>query len=470
MPAQTIEDGLRYSKSNAMISARTGGLGVSYMGITDDYASVYYNPAGMTLINRSEFNVGFGFQVNATEGDYYGQKGNYASGDGYLSNIGFVTPLNTSGKKSAFGVGHFYENNFKSIFGVEDANHSKSFIDFEAKNGESPTSNYPNWTYELYLSEKSADGLSYNTEYNGDNSMKEYVSHNGGIHNIVGAYATDLTDVVSMGFSMTVKYGTFEYFREYIETPNSMNYTPVEGRTLDRLTITDYYNSHPIGITGKIGFQAKAGNHFRFGMAIELPTFYSFEEEYGSTYEAKFNEGGRVTWSPYKDFPTDTSFYEYSMITPFVYSAGASFNMAGVTVTAGMEFSDPGQLKFLDGGSELSDLNRAVSEELQPQIKWGAGAEWQIPVAPVSIRASVESATTPYFNNSDYDLPSYEYMSFSGGASFYFGKSVRFDIAGRYTAREDYVNLWSNPDANIYNGYYTKQIPFNVTFGLTYRF
>jgi hypothetical protein len=43
--AQSIEDALRYTKTNGYITPRAAGLNVSYYGISDDLAALAYNPA-----------------------------------------------------------------------------------------------------------------------------------------------------------------------------------------------------------------------------------------------------------------------------------------------------------------------------------------------------------------------------------------------------------------------------------------
>ncbi|MDA3843733.1 MAG: hypothetical protein PF588_05105, partial [Candidatus Kapabacteria bacterium] len=79
--AQFIEDALRYSRTPAYSTARAGGLGVAYHGVSDDLAAIQFNPAGLSLIPKSEFSVGFGFRKNTTETDFLGNTQSFKSND-----------------------------------------------------------------------------------------------------------------------------------------------------------------------------------------------------------------------------------------------------------------------------------------------------------------------------------------------------------------------------------------------------
>lgn len=465
LTAQTAEDGLRYTKTDGLVTSRAGGLGISYLGISDDNAAMSYNPAGMTLVPINELNFGFGFMLNSSESRYRGTVDNYAAGDGYVTNLGIVSPIVSSRNKSAFGLGYFYESNYKSIFGFSAYNPDNSLIEFETKNGPQVQDNANNWAYELYLANPDEAGNIYQTEYTGDIDQENYTRNDGGMHNLTGSYAFNLTRDIALGFNLTMKFGRYEYYREYFETPLSTNYTPIEERILRQMTLEEFYNTDAVGITGKIGLMATPGKHFRIGVTVDLPTYLSFEESYGKFYRADFTNGSFASWSPYSNYPDDTLYYDYSLLTPFVYSAGASFNAAGVTLTTGIEFQDPTQLNFFEGADELDELNRQMELDLSPQLKWGVGAEWEIPFIPASIRAGVEGLTTPYADESGMN-----YLAYSGGMSYYVGKSVRLDIAAKYMQIENEYMLYGGNNTGYKEMYSLTESPFNISFGMAYRF
>src|SRR5258708_1085372 len=106
--AQLIEDAVRYTNPDAPISPRVGALGVSYFGISDDGSAIFYNPAGLQFIKKSEVSAGFGVtntELNSSYGYYndnnslgtYKTAGmpieqqNFHNNSQYLTNFTYVT-------------------------------------------------------------------------------------------------------------------------------------------------------------------------------------------------------------------------------------------------------------------------------------------------------------------------------------------------------------------------------------------
>ena len=86
--SQFIEDALRFSQPNSIITARAGGLGTAFHGVSDDFSALYYNPAGLSLMQKRELTFGFGFLRNTTETDYHDVVMDLSANDAYLSHFG----------------------------------------------------------------------------------------------------------------------------------------------------------------------------------------------------------------------------------------------------------------------------------------------------------------------------------------------------------------------------------------------
>nr|HPO62130.1 hypothetical protein [Candidatus Kapabacteria bacterium] len=93
--AQSIEDALRYTRNNGYITPRAAGLNVSYYGISDDLAALAYNPAGLSLIGKTELSFGFGFSTFSTETNFLNNKIPFNSNDEYITHAGLAVPFKT---------------------------------------------------------------------------------------------------------------------------------------------------------------------------------------------------------------------------------------------------------------------------------------------------------------------------------------------------------------------------------------
>jgi hypothetical protein len=460
LKAQTVDDALRYAKPNGIITARTAGLGVSYHGVLDDMGTLFYNPAGLALISMTELSLGFGYENNKSQTDYLNIVNDFAVNKGYISNIGLVTPVYGASKNAALGIGYFYESSFNGTQEFDVYNQNSSIIANETYNG--PQREYDNWAYELYLADFQGDKLV--TNYNGDMQQNNYVEQTGGIHNLTGGFGIELSDYLALGLSINTKWGSFHYFRDYRETDkNNIHQETIDGRELKELRLVESYDSDIFGISGMLGLQAKIDKFMRASIGIQLPTYYGFNEEFGKTYYADFVDGTKSWWRPYPDETNPTT---YSLTTPFIYSAGLSGNIVGLTITAGIEYCDVTQLTFRDAATELTDVNREIQRVLTPQTKYGFGLEYQIPGIPLTIRGNYENASTPYKDNS---LKS-NYTNLALGAGVILGGNIRLDAVVRWSDYSTKGINYGYSDEPYYSEYTINTTPLNVSLGLTYRY
>ncbi|MEI6089193.1 MAG: hypothetical protein WCR42_01960 [bacterium] len=460
LSAQTVDDALRYARPNGMVTARTAGLGVSYHGILDDMGALFYNPAGLALIPKTELSVGFGYESSKTQTNYLNVLTDYPVNKGYLSNIGLITPVYGASKNAALGIGYFYESSFNGTQSFDVYNPSSSIIADESYNG--PQKIKQNWAYELYLADFQGDKLA--TDYKGEVQQNNFVEETGGIHNITGGFGLELSDYLSMGMSVIGKWGSYHYYRDYRETDkNNMHQIPILGKELKSLQLEQFQDSYIAGISGMIGLQGRIGKYMRAAVGVQLPTYYGFNEEYSTTYYADYTDNTNAWWSPDS---LETMATTYSITTPFIYSAGFSANVVGLTITAGVEYCDVTQLVYKNGVSELTSVNRDIKTDLTPETKYGLGLEYQIPGIPLTVRGSYENTTNPYVDNS----PNSNYTNIAFGAGVYLGENIRLDAVIRWSDYSTKRVNYGTFDTQYYSDYSIKNTPLNVTVGLTYRY
>lgn len=59
MKAQIPGDALRLATPGVGVGARALGIGNAYIGVSNDYSALYWNPAGLAQATHGEFQAGF---------------------------------------------------------------------------------------------------------------------------------------------------------------------------------------------------------------------------------------------------------------------------------------------------------------------------------------------------------------------------------------------------------------------------
>jgi hypothetical protein len=457
--SQYVEDALRYSKPNGMISARVAAMGVSYNGLIDDIGALLYNPAGLTLIGKSELSLGLGFTRNSAETNYLNTNDLFKTNNEFITNLGLASAFKINNKKAAIGIGYFLESDFENSMKFNAFNPNSTYINSEATYG--PQTKDQNWASWLYL----ADSVNskFITPYNDSLNQKSFIKESGGLHNITGAMAFDVNENVTLGMSISGKWGTYKYRKEYSESDDN-NYfanTFIEGHNFSKLESIQDLSQKVSGITGAIGVQARFENFMRLSASIKFPTWYQFDENFNVRNTASYTNNYK---SEYFEYNGDNS---YNMTSPFVYSAGVSVNGMGLTFAVGVEYTDVTQIEFSDAISEVMSLNSVIIQELVGQTTWGFGLEYDPQIIPIVGRISFSRTTSPYFK----DIPNANKSDFAIGAGVYLSQNVRLDGVFKWTDyAEQRTNYYETGVLANSANYILKNAPLNIGFTITYRY
>lgn len=481
--SQSMEDGLRLMQSNSYISARAGGLGVSYYGISDDYSAMFFNPAGLSLVSRPEFTFGLGFTRNNTETSFINNKTEFNSNDAYITSAGMAIPFRTKIGNAAIGLGYALESNFDNNIKY-NAYNTKSTMTGYYTNSATPSSDtnmiYDNLPGYLVLAGYNKDGNNkLYTLINNNLMQSAFVQEEGGIHDIAFSAAFDLNEYVSVGATIIGKFGNYKYIREFIESDINNyytdkdtiyfympNYTDKSKLDFDRLTVDENIEQSISGISGSVGVQGRFKNFLRYGVTIKFPTYYSIDENWSQEASARFDDGYESTY-PYQNKGENS----YSITTPFIYSAGVSVNSYDLTISGGIEYTDASQLSFSKALKAMEKFNLSIVQQLVGQFTWSVGAEYMIPLTPLEIRASYSSTSSPY--NENIDGADLSVIAF--GAGIYLAPNIRLDGMFR-TSKFSQIrtNYGLNTDADFYDettgkSYLYTAKPWDVSLQLTYR-
>jgi len=440
--AQFIEDGLRLGEVNSVISARAAGLGVSYIGINDDGASLRINPAGLSLLPTDELSFGFAFRNLQTETQYNGQSFDQTPTNSfYLSNIILAIPID---EDNTMAIGYFNEaqNDMRIEYNTFNENPNSSIFSQKQQLG-----------FDLYLAPDRFNPLVTDSVRQDNFTIIE-----GGKHSIYFGGAFKVHENISFGFNIAPKWGSITTDRIYSEfdATNKYNQPSQDFSTVDfnSFEMTEFLRQDYTGVTGAIGFQVNYSDFLRFGGNVEMPSYYLVEESYGASYAAFFDQDAPVDLS--EEFEN-----EYSVITPPVFSGGVSLHFLGTTVTAGISYADYSQMEFDADDYSLVDLNRDILRQLKGKTTYGVGAEYQFPALPLTARVSYEHFVSPFYE----DGPEASGSTYAIGGSLLVGEQTSVDGVFRY---RDYNFVSVFPGGN--NFITNVEQPLTIAIGLTYRY
>ncbi len=455
LKAQYIEDALRFAIPNGMITPRVANMGVSYYGLVDDIGALMYNPAGIGIIRKSELSIGMGFTRNSSETEYLDIKNLLNTNDEYITHAGIVVPFDMEDSKASIGIGYFLESNFENNMDYGAFNPNNSYIkDYVANK---PSNKEDNLMYQLYLTDPEGGYSPIQDSL----AQKGTVTETGGIHNFTGAISFDLSDNVSLGGSIIGKWGTYNYNRVYSEEDiynkynfnDDVNWTNID---LNKMTIDETIKQEISGITGSIGIVGRIEKFMRISANIKFPTYYEITEKFSQNGKAEFDNQDIRQYG----YEGETS---YKVKTPFVYGGGVSLHAAGLTFSAGVEYTDASQIEFSDATLEVESLNKNIIRDLVGQTTWGFGLEYKLPWIPAEVRTSYSSTTSPY--SQDISNASINYFSIGGGV--YLSTNVRLDGVFRWM---DHSEVRSNYPSGLINNYVLSNKPLNIGFQITYRY
>lgn len=462
LQAQMIEDALNMSISNTYITPRAGGLGIAYYGISDDFASIAYNPAGLALIGKGEISFGFNINPNSTETEFLANNMNTFSTNIYLTNLGIILPFKTNLGNATLGIGYYMESNFNNTMEFGALNPYSTYIQYTAeesrKRGWGIAENFA--TY-LWLADDN-----YDTPIKKGLFQEAMINEKGGIKDFSGAIALELSENLTVGFTLTGKWGNYNYLREYIETDINNIYNEFIYRNENGKLVFDNVDFHHLkvdesvdqdisGVTASLGLMGKIENFVRIGFTLKFPSYYEVNENFSQTAIAYFDNGDiRDTMYLFSNY--------YKIITPWIFSGGISFNIEGLIATAGIEYTDLTQMEF-SGESNLELLNLDIKKQMTALIKYGAGLEWQTPFLPVDLRVGFSYTTPPYSSS----FKGEERIGLSFGTGIYLQNNMRLDLVAEY---QQYKKLWNIYGNSSETKLYFTQKPINIGIQLIYRY
>ncbi len=386
-----------------------GSKGISQAGanvaMSNDYYSLYWNPAGLTLLQKSQFVLDISHQSYNNEAVFAGSSTDETWRYTRLRSIGFAIPLPTTRGSAvlAFGYNRIHEMDQNLIFsGFNTASNGLSFSEISGTD----TLDFP---------------------FDKDLQQTEHVLNEGSIGQWSFGGAIALSPKVNVGISFDFINGSTEYQWDYLQEDTQNNFSVFPGDyysyELIRIVNTDY---SAFGI--KTGANIQISPALKAGINVGLPVTYTVEENYGENDILTYDDG-------YEDaYDYGNGRYKYKIKMPFYFDAGLAFTGKLLSVEAGMRYRDWSQLRFeteddgvesIAGDNELLALNNDIADQLRATVNYHLGGEIAIPAYGLKIRGGYAYKPVP-LKDMDTDMDR-KYFTF--GLAYEADQYVTFNLS-----------------------------------------
>ncbi len=436
--AQFSEDALRYSGRGNGSGSRALGMGNAYIGVSDDYSASVWNPAGLAQMRRLEVMGGISSTGMSNESTFRGIKKSSDVSAAALDNVGFVFPFPTVQGSLVFAFGFNRVSDFASTVQFEGFNDQSSII---------PTLYQSQASYDVPYNVYLTNTAGYSAVQKNVNQRGE-VKEGGSLGQWSFAGAIDIEENISLGVSLNVYSGKYDYTRNFAEedTRNIYNNTsaglPADSAYLrfNKFYLDNFITSELNGSNITLGLMYRS-ELFRAGIIAKGPTSIKVQETYSDDGESVFdnNGGSWATSNPAKTYSTPVSNNEYGVSSPWSFGAGASIYLQPeLLIAADVEYTDWTQIEWSDNPG-LEKKNTQLQAVFRPVTNIRIGAEFDVPFTDLKVRAGYMMNPSPYKN----DPSAFDEKVLTGGAGLFLQRNVVLDAAFAYGTLKSYRNEYS---------------------------
>lgn len=437
--AQFLEDAARYSNRGNGIGSRAQGMGNAFIGVADDYSAAHWNPAGLAQMRRLEFAGGITSYGMTNEATYLGNVTTASTTATGIDNLGFVFPFPTVRGSLVFAFGYNRIADYASTLNSTGYNTQSSIIP-SLYDGDA---NY-DIPFNVYLTNPSG----YTSIQKNVNQIVT-IKEGGSLGQWSFAGAVDVEENFSIGISLNVYSGTFDYTRDYVEEDINNMYNNAQANLprdsaylrFNKFYLDNYLSSEITGAGFTFGFMYR-GDAYRIGMTAKSPTALTIKETYSDAGESVFDPTG--SWlngsAPVTQYSYDAT-NEYGISSAWTFGVGASvYLLPQLLVAADVEHTDWTQVEWTDNPA-LERGNVALQSQFRASTGYRFGAEFDVPGTDIRLRGGYSVNQSPYKG----DPGSYDQVLYTAGAGIFIQRNVLLDGAIGFGSSEAFRNQYKIP-------------------------
>ncbi len=448
LKAQLPEDALRMSNTHPSGTAREQAIGGAMGSLGGDISANYINPAGLGFYKTGELLISPGWTFNSSNTGYLTSNMNGPSVNNFLlSTSGFVYGWTTDpGKSSAISLavnrsadfnGHIVyqgKNNYSSgadTYGEEFDASGLSLDQAFTTPGLSYGTRMALYTYLIDTSQGGFGATVVQPDKvlaaGGQLDQSTDIRTSGGITEIALGIAGSSKDKWYWGLSIGIPIVNYQRTTQYKESDLSGN----TNNDFAAYTYTEYYSAKGGGVNARLGAIYRPNLHWRIGLAVHTPTFYSITDHLSASMVTN-TEGYAGVISINSDtldqIQNAGNSLEYDLQTPWHFLLSGSYIFPGAVtdgkmgfITTDIEYVANKSSRFsfpLDDNGNQPDnsyfdpLNNTIKSYYRNTLNFRLGGEFK--VNEMAYRIGSSYSTNPYSSG---DLKANR-TTFSGGIGY----------------------------------------------------
>ncbi len=450
--AQNEVDALRQAQRGNGVGARALAIGPAYSAISDDYAAVFFNPAGLGQIKRFEATLGFDFFNYSTDALYLNTSNTAAKSGNTLNSIGLVLPFPTYQGSFVLALGYNRLQNFRAVQNVSAFNPSGSISDWFL-------SFTPRFDAQQRILLTDVGALAFNHYLMSDRNG-QYVAplinrgqvfqrsdllEDGGSNAFCISAAIEVAPALFIGATLNVVSASYTFSRDFSERDDGNVYP-----NFISLTLSESFETQTSGANLIVGLLYRPDSHWRLGLTVQTPSWLSLKDEFNTSLQTRYErppEG--ATRAVFSDaLPKGT--LEYRLQTPWVFGASLSFEESFFILGAQVSYRDWTQLSYSSDAVSFTGLNRTIASELKGAFGFAFGLELRPLFLPLRLRAGYGLEQSPFQyrlsenpNERIFTSLADARQTLSFGAGFLFQQTLSLDVAYLFSTQAVQGRLYS---------------------------
>ncbi len=464
--SQNYNDALLLSQPGLYSDARALGMGNSFSSLSNDFAGVLFNPAGIGLMKKGEISGGMSLNAFNNSTTFYGTTTSADQTSVNFKQIGIVYPVPTFRGSLVFAIGYNQVKDFNGIMEFNGYNSGNTSmiqnITGDYNYDEIPLTNDLGLAYEI-TDPQTNDYIKDTTRINGMLNQSGGIDKQGGIGKWSFASSFEAAKGFYIGGTFNIVTGSYQSNSDYWEDDTKNIYgtnlplVPGDATTRDfqSFYLNDIIDWDLSGWDFQVGILYNYINKFRFGASIKFPSYITVKENFVVNAQSYFGTGYE-----YSLYPAINSPIQYNIRTPYEYTLGASGTISMVTVAADMKIMDYTQMEFTEGFSYdyISARQREIDDLMTTTIDYHLGAEVKIPNTPLFGRAGFMYFQSPY----DGDPSDFNRKYITAGAGAVVDEQFIIDFAYTYGWWQNYGDNYGVNVSRTYQDIYVDNWYLNL--------
>lgn len=402
--AQNDIDALRYSQLTFGGTARFNSMAGSMGALGGDISTLSFNPAGVAIMRKSDFNFSPSFFSQSSESNYNNRLGNDGKFNFNFGNIGVVfsggqseDPNKVGWAGFNFGIAYNRTNNFHARHSILGNNNSSSLLDVMASsaNGKSPDEldQFSELlAFNTYLIDtipgeinQYESAIPSGTLINQIKTIETAGSMGETVISFAGNYSNRLYLGASIGFP-TIKYREESSYVESDLNDSIPNF-------LNSYSYNSSLYTKGSGFNFKMGAIYRATDWMRFGAAFHTPTYFTMEDTYNNALNIKYDDGTDYTeTSPDGD-------YKYNLVTPMRAMGSFAFILKKkASINVDYEYVDYSNASLRSSPNVFVDVNNTIRQKYISGSNIRVGGEFK--TGPFSVRGGYALYGNPFKSSS----------------------------------------------------------------------